>query len=171
MKKKFIIKTTLLLLIILFIGLATAQVITNINLNLNQEDKETLLRVGEGIGTIEKVREVCINDSDCFNETYIDKLKLIPLGCDDYCYFKLYEENGINKEFKVELEQICKTEGICEDLGKSYKCCLEYRTEIDEEVLAKAEIKSKEILKHIVEVTKQREIKRTERFEEVEIEI
>ena len=107
MMKKYIIKTTLLLLIFLFIGLATAQIITNINLNLDTETKEVLSGVGDGIGTIEKIREVCINDSECFNETYIDNLKLIPLGCGEFCHFKLYEENGINKEFKVKLESIC----------------------------------------------------------------
>ena len=146
MKKKILI----LLGIVLFVGLVTAEVITNINLNFGMENKRTFLRVGDGIG---------------------NNLKLIHLGCDEFCHFKLYEKGGINKEFKVELKSICKTEGICEDLGESYECCLEYRAETDEEVLAKAEKESKRILKHIASVTKQRENKRTERFEEVEIEI
>lgn len=170
MKKKFIIKTTLLLMIIFLIGLATAQVITNMNMNLEEEKKETLLSIG--IGEIEKIREICINDSECFNETYIDNLKLIPLGCGEFCHFKLYEENGINKEFKVKLESICSKEGMCEEFGESYECCLEWRAETDEEVLIKAKLKSKEILNKIVSVTEERESRtKIERFEEIEIKI
>ena len=164
-------KIILIPMVLLIVTLATA-VTLNMNLNLSTETTERLLTVGEGIGTIEKVREVYDNETDTFyNETYIDFLRLIPLGCDDYCHFKLYEENGINKEFKIELEQICKKEGKCIEFEESYDCCLEYRAETDEEVLAKAEKKSKEILNHIASVTEQRENKRTESFEEVEIEI
>ncbi len=175
MKKKNIFKTTtLLLMILLIIGLATAQVITNINLNLNSEDKLTLLKVGDGIGTVEKVREICINDSECFNETYIDNLKLIGEKVNDKFTgnFKLYEEGGINKEFKVKLESICSKEGMCEEFGESYECCLEWRAETDEEVLIKAKLKSKEILNRIVSVTLDRESRQKEnRFEEIEVNI
>ena len=177
MKKKDIFKTKsliLLSLILLIIGIATAQVISNIDLNFNLEDKETLSRVGDGIGLIEKERMLFDeNGTNYLNETYIDTLKLIPLGCEGaYCHFKLYEENGINKPFKVKLESICAKEGICLEDGFEYECCLEWRAETDNEVLAKAEIKSKEILNKIVSITKDRESRnKEERFEEMDISI
>ena len=142
-------KIILIPMVLLIVSLVTA-VTLNMSLNLGAETENTLSTVGKGIG---------------------DNLKLIPLGCDDFCYFKLYESGSINKKFKIELKQVCSKEGTCEDLGESYECCLEWREETDEEVLAKAEKESKRILKHIASVTKQRENKRTERFEEVEIEI
>ncbi len=169
--KKNIFKISLVLLILLVIGLATA--IVNMDLNLSQENKDILLTVGDGMGSVEKTRELYDeNGTNYANETYIDVLKLIPKGCSNgYCHFKLYEENGINKEFQVELETKCAKEGMCEEEGFEYECCLVWRAETDEEVLAKAEIESKKILNHIASVTKQREESRTERFEEIEIEI
>ena len=174
MKMKIIFKIALFLMVLLIIGIATAQVISNINLNLDEETKEVLSRVGDGIGTIETEKLICDEfGENCFNETYIDTLKLTPLGCSNgYCYFKLYEENGINKPFKVKLESICSREGTCNELGESYECCLEWRAETDEEVLAKAQIESKKILNKIVSVTEERESRtKTERFEEMDISI
>ncbi len=172
MKMKKNIFKLLILIILLVIGLVTAQLI-NMDLNLSQETKDKLLTVGSGISDVEKTRELYDeNGTNYANETYIDVLKLIPKGCGGgFCFFKLYESEGINKEFKVELEKKCKEEGLCNDMGEIYECCLEWRSETDEEVLAKAEIESKKILNHIASVTEQREESRTERFEEIEIRI
>ena len=143
------------------------------SMNFDTETTERLLTVGDGIGYVNKTRMLFDeNGTNYLNETYIDFLRLIPLGCDDYCYFKLFEENSINKPFKIELESICAKEGTCEEFGESYDCCLEYRAETDSEVLLKAEKESKRILKDIVDVTLERENRvSTGRFEEVEIEI
>ncbi len=157
---------------VLMIGLVTAQVITNIDLNLNEETKDVLIRVGKGIGSIQKERMLFDdNGTNYLNETYIDKLKMLEQGCNgNYCYFKLFEEGGINKEFKVELERICAKEGICKEEGEEYECCLEWRAETDEEILTKAETKSEEILNHIVSVTLEREARnKVKRFEDIEM--
>ncbi|KKK67089.1 hypothetical protein LCGC14_2957540, partial [marine sediment metagenome] len=49
--------------------------------------------------------------------------------------------------------------------------CINYRSQTTQEILVSAEAQAKEILNHIASVTEQRENKRTERFEEVEIEV
>jgi len=142
------------------------------NMNLDEETKLTLLKVGKGIGEIEKVREVWINET-CYNETYIDKLKLIPKGCSGgECSFTLFESEGINKPFKIKLESICAKEGMCEEFGESFECCLEWRAETDEEVLIKAEKEMQRILNKIASVTLERESRtKEERFEEIEVNI
>ena len=165
-------KKTILVLLVLMIGLVTAQVITNIDLNLDAETTEVLSRVGKGIGSIQKERMLFDeNGTNYLNETYIDELKLINQNCEgDYCYFKLYEESGINKEFKVKLEKICAKEGMCKEEGEEYECCLNWRAETDEEVLAKAEIKTEEILNKIASVTLDREARnKVKRFEDIEV--
>ena len=145
--------------IILLISIATATILSNIDLNLTPETKITLLKVGKGIGNIEKIRVTCDEFGDCINETYTDKLTLIGEKVNDKFNgnFKLYEEDGINKEFKIKLENICSKEGTCDDEGMKYDCCLEWREETDEEILIKAEAKSKEILNKIASVTEDRE--------------
>ncbi len=169
-------KKTILVLLVLMIGLVTAQVITNMNLNLDEEAKDTLLRVGDGIGTVQKIKEICNYDNEteietCINETYIDVLQLLGNSCSNgYCYFTLYEENSINKEFKIELERICAKDGVCTEEEEEYECCLIWRAETDEEVLAKARIKTEETLNHIADVTLDREAgSKAKRFEDVEL--
>ena len=155
------------------IGLVTA-VTLEISLNLSTETKEVLTRVGKGIGSIQKERMLFDeNGTNYLNETYIDELKLINQDCEgDYCHFKLFEEGGINKEFKVKLEKICAKEGICKEEGMEYECCLEWRAETDEEILTKAEIKTEEILNHIASVTLDREAgSKIKRFEDIGITI
>ncbi len=167
MNKKIII--TICIFLILIFGISALEItITNISL----ENKNALLRVGSGIGTIQKERMLFDEEGINYtNETYIDELKMLEQGCDgDYCYFKLFEEGGINKEFKVMLEKICAKEGICKEEGEEYECCLEWRDETDEEVLAKAETKSEEILNNIASVTLDREAgSKAKRFEDIEV--
>ena len=156
---------------VLMIGLVTA-VTLEMNLNLSQETKNILSGVGKGIGSIQKIRMLFNESGDNYaNETYIDELKLINKNCNgEYCYFKLYEESGINKEFKIKLEKICAKEGMCIEFGESYECCLEWRGETDEEILNKAEIKAEEILIKIADVTLDREARnKVKRFEDIEV--
>ena len=153
------------------ITFAYAQIVSNINLDLSAEDKNVLESVGTGIGAIEKIREVCDNNSEnCFNETYIDKLVLQSINSNT---FRLYEEGGINKEFEIELERICKGYGKCfdEEMQEEYDCCSEgYRAETTEEKLIKAEKKAKEILNKIIKVTKERQTRiNVKEFDDVEI--
>ncbi len=164
-------KKTILILMVLMISLVSA---VTLNTNLTTETKEVLTRVGKGIGSIQKERMLFDeNGTNYANETYIDELKLINQNCEgDYCYFKLYEEGGINKEFKVKLTKICANEGMCIEEGEEYECCLTWRDETDVEVLTKAETKSEEILNHIASVTLDREARnKVKRFEDVEITI
>ncbi len=143
-----------------------------INLNLSQDNIEILKRVGSGIGSIPKIREVYDNKTDTFyNESYVDELQLLENGCDrSYCYFILSESGGINKEFKVKLGRICSEIGICKEFKEEYECCLTWREETDEEILSKVNKKVEEILNNIVDVTLDRESRsKTERFEEMEV--
>ncbi|KKN22692.1 hypothetical protein LCGC14_0912460 [marine sediment metagenome] len=160
-------KTTILVLMILMIGLVSA---VTLEVSLSTENKEVLKKVGKGIGNIEKTRQLYDeNGTNYLNETYIDELKLIKLSNNE---FKLYQEGGINKEFKVELEKICAKEGMCIEFEEEYECCLEWRAETDAEVLEKAEIKSKSILNKIASITLDREARsKQRRFEDVEITI
>ena len=156
---------------LLMIGLVSA---IEMNLNLSTETNIILSRVGKGIGDIEKTRQLFDeNGTNYLNETYIDELNMLEEGCDgDYCYFILFEESGINKEFKIELEKICAKEGMCKEEGEEYECCLIWRAETDEEILTKAEIKTEEILNHIASVTLDREARnKVKRFEDVKITI
>ncbi len=164
MKKKLL----LLILLILLVGLATA----NMMVIVTPENKDILEGVGKGIGEINKTREVCENDI-CVNETYIDTLKLLDGGCDgEYCYSTLYEDGGINKEFKVELERICQKEGICEELGESYECCLEWRDETDDEIMIKTKDRIEGILNNIASVTLERESRNNiNKFDDNNIEV
>ena len=159
-------KKTILVLLVLMISLVSA---VTLNTNLTTETKEVLTRVGKGIGSIQKERMLFDeNGTNYANETYIDELKLINQDCEgDYCHFKLFEEGGINKEFKVKLEKICAKEGMCIEEGEEYECCLIWRAETDEEVLAKAGIKTEEILNKIADVTLDREARnKVKRFED-----
>ncbi len=162
-------KKTILILMVLMIGVVSA---VTLNTNLTTETKNILAGIGKGIGSIQKERMLFDeNGTNYANETYIDELKLINQDCEgDYCYFKLFEEGGINKEFKVKLEKICAKEGICKEEGEEYECCLIWRVETDEEVLTKAETKTEEILNNIASVTLDREARGKEkRFEDIEI--
>ena len=171
MNKKIIIGICILLIMVF--GISALEItITNISL----ENKNALLRVGLGIGSVTKTKEICTYDSktleeNCFNETYTDTLKRLEQGCDgSYCYFKLFEDGGINKEFKVKLDMICSNYGMCKDLEESYECCLTWREETEEEILEKANIKSEEILNHIAGVTLEREARvKEKRFEDIEL--
>ena len=133
-------KLLIILGMIFIIGIATAGILSNTNLNLSVENKEALERVGTGITTP----------------------TLQEQGCDENkCYFKLYEEGGINKDFEVD-SQICSKEGICfHKLGngslEEYTCCKEYRNQTDDEIIDLAETESKRILNWIAEVTIDRE--------------
>ncbi len=149
-------KAILIILLVMMVGLASAIEVT---LNQDIETKEVLSRVGKGIGSIQKERMLFDeNGTNYANETYIDELKRIEQGCDgSYCYFKLFEEGGINKEFKVKLKKICSKEGMCEEFGEEYECCLSWRVETEQEILSKANIKSDSILNHIASVTLKRE--------------
>ena len=172
MKKKLLL---ILLMIILVVGLVTAEIL-NINITLSKENKDTLLRVGKGIGEINKTREIYDNKTDTYyNETYIDILQLQEKGCDgSYCYFKLYQEGGVNKPFKIALERRCAKEGMCDDLdlGESYECCLEWREETNEEIIIKANKKSEEILNHIAGVTLEREARgRVKKVDDINVNI
>ncbi len=151
-------KVILIILLVMMVGLVSAIEVT---LNQNIETKEILKRVGKGIGSIQKERMLFDeNGTNYMNETYIDELKRIEQGCDgNFCYFKLFEEGGINKEFKVKLKKICSKQGICEEFGEEYECCLSWRAESEEEILDKANIKSDLILNHIASVTLRRESK------------
>ena len=156
---------------VLMIGLVSA---IEINTNFSQETKDVLSRVGLGIGSVSKIRQLFDeNGTNYANETYIDELKLINQNCDsDYCYFKLYKSEGINKQFKIKLEKICEKEGMCIEFGEEYECCLTWRAETDAEVLSKAEAKTEEILNKIASVTLDREARsKAKRFEDVEITI
>ncbi len=156
MNKKIII--TICIFLILTFGISALEItITNISL----ENKNALLRVGSGIGSVEKIRQLFDeNGTNYMNETYIDKLEMFKQECDgNYCYFKLFEEGGINKEFKVKLKKICSKEGMCEEFGEEYECCLNWRAETEEEISSKANIKSESILNHIASVTLRRELK------------
>ncbi len=162
-----------MIFLILAIGFATAT-ISSISLIRNQEDKDILARVGKGIGDIEKQREVCDEFGECINETYIDKLQLQEKGCDsNFCYFKLYESGGINKDIQVNLNPVCSKYGMCEDLemGEEYECCLNYRDLTEEEILVNASKEVNEILNKIISVTLAREqrAERNKRFEDIEI--
>ena len=161
MKKLFIKmkKTILIILMILMIGLVSAVALEMSLSNLNAETKEVLTRVGNGIGSIQKERMLFDeNGTNYMNETYIDELNRTELGCDgSFCYFKLFEEGGINKEFKVKLKKICSKEGMCKEFGEEYECCLEWRAETEEEIKNKADIKTDSILNHIASVTLDRE--------------
>ncbi len=170
MKKKIFI--LMIVLMICLIGLVTAVSLV-MNLNISPENKEVLkTKVGEGIGEINKTREICENDV-CINETYTDTLKLLEDGCDgSYCYFTSYQDGGINKEFKVKLERICAKEGICKDEEMEYDCCLEWREETDEEILNKANKESENILNNIASVTLEREARnKVKRFDDINITI
>ncbi len=163
-------KAIIIILGILMIGLVSA-ITLEMNLGLSQDKINVLKEVGKGIGTVEKFRMLFDeNGTNYANETYIDELKLINQDCDgDYCHFKLYEEGGINKDFKIKLEKICSKQSI-DEFGESY--CSEYRQETDEEILIKADIKAKEILNKIVDVTIDRQTRtKVKRFEDVEITI
>lgn len=156
---------------LLMIGVVSAVTLQS-NLNLTTETKNILEGVGKGIGTITKERMLFDeNGTNYANETYIDELKLINQDCEgDYCYFKLYEEGGINKEFKIKLEKVCAKEETCIEEGEEYECCLEWRVETDEEILIKAETKTEKILNKISSVTLDREARNKEkRFEDIEI--
>ena len=159
-------KKTILILMVLMIGVVSATTVTT---NLTTETKNILSGIGKGIGTITKERMLFDeNGTNYLNETYIDELKLINQNCEgDYCYFKLYEEGGINKEFKIKLEKIC-LKNSTDEFGESY--CSEYRQETDEEILIKAEIKAEEILIKIADVTLDREARnKVKRFEDIEV--
>ncbi len=145
-------KKTILILMVLMIGLVSA---IEIDLNLSTENTEVLKRVGKGIGTIQKERMLFDeNGINHLNETYIDKLKMLEQGCDgDYCYFKLFEEGGINKEFKIELEKICTEYNITEE--GTY--CINYRSQTNQEIQQSAEAQAKEILNKIASVTLRRQ--------------
>ena len=156
---------------VLMIGVVSAVTLQS-NLNLTTETKNILEGVGKGIGSIQKERMLFNESGDNYaNETYIDELKLINKDCNgDYCYFQLYEEGGINKEFKIELESICAKEGMCIEFEEEYECCLIWRAETDEEILAKAEIKAEQILNNIASITLDREARSKEkRFEDIEV--
>lgn len=170
-RAKMKIKTIIILCILLLVvSITTATIITTIDIDLSAEDKTTLESVGAGIGSINKTRLICDNNSEnCYNETYIDQLKLISISNDK---FKLYEEGGINKEFTIKLERICTGMTMCidEDMQEEYECCEGYRDETDEEVLVKAKVKAKEILDNIIRVTEERESRtQQKRFDDVEI--
>ncbi len=160
-----------LIFLILIAGFTIAS-LSNISLNLSPEDKNVLSRVGKGIGDVNKTRESCDEFGVCINESYIDKLQLQEKGCDgSVCYFKLYESGGINKEFKIKLERICETYGLCKDLEmEDYECCLSWRAETDEEVMAKATDEMNIILDNIVGKTLEREARvNIKRFEDTNI--
>ncbi len=164
MNKRIIIGICILLITI-FGVLALEITITNISL----ENKYALLRVGLGIGSIQKERMLFDeNETNYANETYIDELKLLEQGCEgSYCYFKLYQEGGINKEFKIKLEKIC-SKNSTDEFGESY--CSEYMQETDEEILIKVEIKSASILNNLADVTLDREAgSKEKRFEDIEV--
>ena len=146
-------KVILIILLVMMVGLVSA-----IEVTLNQ-DIEVLSRVGKGIGSIQKERMLFDeNGTNYMNETYIDELNRTELGCDgNFCYFKLFEEGGINKEFKVKLEKICSKEGMCKEFGEEYECCLSWRAETEEEIKNKADIKTDSILNNIASVTLDRE--------------
>ncbi len=170
MKNKTILIFGLPILLVV-IGTVLGIFAEDINIIFNQEDKDVLSSVGTGIGSIQKIREVCDNNSEnCFNETYIDKLVLQSINSNT---FRLYEEGGINKEFEIELERICKGYGKCfdEEMQEEYDCCSEgYRAETTEEKLIKAEKKAKEILNKIIKVTKERQTRiNVKEFDDVEI--
>jgi len=169
MKKKLL----LILLMILVIGLVSAVVIPNIIIIVKEGNAEILLR--KGIGEINKTREICNNESICHNETYIDILQLQEQGCSNgYCYFKLFEDGGIDKPFKIMLEQICSKMGICKELEmeESYECCIEWREETNEEIIIKANKKSEEILNHIAGVTLEREARgRVKKVDDINVNI
>lgn len=167
MKKKIFI--LMILLIVLVIGLVTAEILI-MNLSVSKGNKEVLER--KGIGEIEKVREIC-NETICFNETYIDVLQLQEQGCNNgYCYFKLYEDGGIDKPFKIELESICNEMGTCIEFEEEYECCLSWRGETNEEIMIKANAKSEEILNRIAYVTLDRESRgRVKRFDDINVSI
>ena len=161
----FKMKKTILILMVLMIGLVSA---IEMNLNLSTETKEVLTRVGKGIGSIQKERMLFDeNGTNYMNETYIDNLKRIEQGCDgNYCYFKLFENGGINKEFKVKLKKICSKEGMCKEFGEEYECCLSWRAETEEEITSKADIKTDSILNNIASVTLRRESRKRVRSRE-----
>ncbi len=164
-------KKTILILMLLMIGVVSAVTLQS-NLNLTTETKNILEGVGKGIGTITKERMLFDeNGTNYANETYIDTLKMLENGCNgDYCEFVLFESQGINKKFRIELESICAKEGICIEFEEEYNCCLEWRAETDEEVLAKAEIKAEQILNNIASITLDREARsKVKRFEERKI--
>jgi len=157
-----------IILTILLISIVTADIMltTFITLDRTIEDKITLSKIGDGIGTIQKVKEVCSYNSKtdtelCINEIYIDKPVLKNNGCiDKYCYYTIYQEDGINKKFRIQPEQVCDKMGTCieEELGnESYDCCLEYRAETNEELIKKAEQEMDKILNKIISVTLDRE--------------
>ncbi len=148
MKKQIIF----LIIGIFLIGIVIAGLSIS-NLILDRENAKALKRVGEGIGNIEKTREICVGEEDkliCHNETYQDKVKLLEQGCDDnYCYFKLYQERGINKDFKIKIEGLT-----------------------NEEIETLADERMEEILTDIAQVQIQREIKSKEkRFDDKEISV
>ncbi len=169
MKKKIIFG---IIFLVLIAGITTAT-ISNISLNLSLEDKDILERVGKGIGEIEKERTICDELGECVNETYTDHLQLQEKGCDtSFCYFKLYEDGGINKDIQVNLKQVCETYGICKDLEfGDYECCLNYRDLTEDEILINASKEVNEILNKIIRVTLAREEKaeRNKRFEDIEV--
>ncbi len=164
----------IIILGIVFVLLIISTIAVEMQLSLNEETIGILRRVGSGIGSITKERQLFDeNGTNYANETYIDELKLINQNCDsDYCYFKLYESEGINKQFKIKLEKICEKEGMCIEFGEEYECCLVWRAETDQEVLSKAEAKTEEILNKIASVTLDREARsKVKRFEDIEITI
>ena len=163
MNKKIIIGMFIFILLISFV---VAQVIATMNLNLDTETTRILKRVGLGIGEISKTRLIYDNITDSYyNETYIDKLQMLEQNCyDGYCYFTLYEENSINKEFKVKLEKICTEYNETEE--GTY--CISWREQTSQEIQQSAEAQAKEILSHIASVTLKRESKRGVIIQEVQ---
>ncbi len=148
-------KIVLIILGILFVGLVSAVALEISLSGITEENKIVLSKVGKGIGSIPKERMLFDEEGINYaNESYIDELKRIEQGCDgNYCYFKLYEEGGINKEFKVKLEKICTEYNETEE--GTY--CLTYREQTNQEIQISAEIKAKKILNHIASVTLKRE--------------
>ena len=156
-------KKIILILMLLMIGVVSAVTLQS-NLNLTTETKNILEGVGKGIGTITKERMLFDeNGTNYLNETYLDELKLIKLSNNE---FKLYQEGGINKEFKVKLEKICTEYNETEE--GNY--CINYRSQTNAEIQQSAEAQAKQILNKIASVTLDREARSKEkRFEDIEV--
>jgi len=132
-----------------------AQIVSNINLNMEQDKVDTLKSIG--IGELEKQKLICDNNSEnCYNETYTDKLVIQSISGNK---FRLYEEGGINKEFKIKLEQICAKQGMCidEEMIEEYECCLIWRDENEQEIMVKVQAEAEKILNKIIKVTEERQ--------------
>ena len=141
-------KATILILMVLMIGLVSA---VTLEISLSTETKEVLTRVGNGIGSIQKVRMLFDeNGTNYLNESYLDELKLIKLSNNE---FKLYQEGGINKEFEIKLKKICIEFNETEE--GTY--CINYRSQTNQEIQQSAEAQAKEILNNIASVTLRRQ--------------